>query len=86
MLPFLPLMLLIPLTSELDHIALTLVDAFLNCSECICETFSTSYSETLNSRRRLGCYTLCYALLSVVRLGRCNVDATVDDSAIVVGH
>ncbi|KAN0138006.1 hypothetical protein V8E53_004177 [Lactarius tabidus] len=28
--PFLPLMLLIPLTSELDCIALTLVDAFLN--------------------------------------------------------
>jgi hypothetical protein len=29
---------------------------------------------------------LCYASLSVVRLGRCNVDATVDDLAIVFGH
>jgi hypothetical protein len=43
--PFPPLMLLIPLTSKLDHIALTLVDAFLNHSECIYEIFSTSYSQ-----------------------------------------
>jgi hypothetical protein len=57
--PFPPLMLLILLTSRLDRIALTLVDAFLNRSECICETFSTSYSETLNSRCRLGCCMLC---------------------------
>jgi hypothetical protein len=28
----------------------------------------------------------CYASLSVVRLGRDNVDATVDDSAMVFGH
>jgi hypothetical protein len=28
----------------------------------------------------------CYASLSVVRLGRDNVDATVDDSAVVFGH
>jgi hypothetical protein len=28
----------------------------------------------------------CYALLSVVQLGRCNVDATVDDLAVVFGH
>jgi hypothetical protein len=31
-------MLPVPLISELDRIALTLVDAFLNRSECICET------------------------------------------------
>jgi hypothetical protein len=43
--PFLPLMLLIPLTSELDCIALTLVDAFLNHRESICETLSMSYSQ-----------------------------------------
>ena len=54
-----PLMMPIPLTSELDRIALMLVDAFLNRSECICEIFSTSYFELLSSRGRLGCDTLC---------------------------
>jgi hypothetical protein len=29
---------------------------------------------------------MCNALLSVVQLGRWNVDATVDDSAIVFGY
>jgi hypothetical protein len=28
----------------------------------------------------------CYASLSVVRLGRDNVDATIDDLAVVFGH
>jgi hypothetical protein len=53
-----PLMLPIPLTCELDRIANTLVDAFLNRGECICDTFSTRYSEIANSRGGVGCYTL----------------------------
>ena len=44
-----PLMLLIPLTSELDRIAIALVDAFLNRGEFICETPSASYSEIAHS-------------------------------------
>ena len=53
-----PLMLPIPLTSELDRIAIALVDAFLNRGEFICETPSASYSEIAHSWGRLGCYTL----------------------------
>jgi hypothetical protein len=35
-----PLMLPVPLTSELDHIALILVDAFLNCGKLYRSKFS----------------------------------------------
>ena len=56
---FPPLMLPIPLTSELDRIAIALVDAFLNRGEFIWETHLTSYSEMVHSHGRLGCYTLC---------------------------
>lgn len=38
-----PLMLPVPLISELDRIVLTLVDAFLNCGECISEISYRSY-------------------------------------------
>ena len=46
---FPPLMLPIPLTSELDRIAIALADAFLNRGEFMCETPLTSYSEIAQS-------------------------------------
>jgi hypothetical protein len=51
---FPPLMLPIPLTSELDRIAIDLVDAFLNRGELICAAPSTSYSEDSTQLRWTG--------------------------------
>ena len=42
-LQFPPLMLPVPLASELDQIALTLVDAFLNPGQCVDSTCKASY-------------------------------------------